>query len=273
MTILSLFQRAFFPKPTPAAKNCWQVVGSSRPGTAHIRRSKTCEDAIGWFISGELLVIAVADGAGSAAQAALGSTLAVRTALITLLDRHEKCPVAAETATQALASACQTTLNTLAARAAEVDGDPGDLASTLIVVVANRSFVAAAQVGDGAVVVKDGDGNLTSLTTPANGEFANETFLLGCSQWNDVRIHSLPTNPDHVIRIKSIAVFTDGIQRLALKLPRGDPHAPFFIPLFDRLERLAEPDMQKLLQDFLDSPQVNARTDDDKSLDAGNQAG
>ena len=27
-------------------------------------------------------------------------------------------------------------------------------------------------------------------------------------------------------------MFSDGLQRLALKLPEGTPHAPFFTPLF-----------------------------------------
>jgi hypothetical protein len=268
MNVFSLIRQVFRPKPSPADKSFrWRVAGCSRPGTAHLRRGRGCEDSIGWILQDDLLLIAAADGAGSAAHPKLGSVLTVRSALTDLWNHHTSvCPVTAGTATKALTSACQNTLNCLAARASEIAAEPRDLATTLILVVADRSFVAAAQVGDGAVVVKDDEGNLISLTTPTNGEFANETILLGCSQNIDVKIRSLPNKSSDVIRLKSIAIFTDGIQRMALKLPLGDPHPPFFTPLFDQFERLTESDMENLLGDFLDSPRVNARTDDDKTI-------
>ena len=268
MKIFSLIRRALRrPLPPPVENTCWKIADCSLPGTAHLRRGRDCEDAVGWFRNDGLLGIGLADGAGSAAQAALGSALAVRTALLTLWNHHlDICPITASSARHALVIASQQALNTLCDRAAEMRAEPRDLACTLILVVAARDFAFAAQVGDGAVVVKDGEGNLTALTTPTNGEFANETILLGCSPTIDLQIGSLPRMPADVFRLKSIAAFTDGIQRLALKLPQGDPHPPFFTPLFDRFEHLAEPDMEKLLQEFLESPRVNARTDDDKTI-------
>lgn len=263
MKILSLIRRAFFPLlPAVVPENSWKVAGCSLPGTTHQRRGRSCEDASDWFRSGELLAIAVADGAGSASQAALGSALAVRTALDTILDLHLKiCPITAKTATQTLGITCQKTRDTLCAKAIEIGVEPSDLASTLILVVANRTFVAAAQIGDGAVVVKDQEENLTALTTPMNGEFANETILMGCGSPVDVQYKSLAK-----FRLKSVAVFTDGLQRLALRMPQGIPHEPFFMPLFERLQRLSEPEMEKMLNEFLNSPRLEARTDDDKTL-------
>ena len=262
MNISAIIQQIFSLPAAEGKKGCWKVAGCSLPGTAHVRRGRTCEDSSDWFASNELLVIAVADGAGSAAQAAVGSALAVRTALRTIKDIHLKiCPITDKTATHALEITCQNTLNTLCAKAAESGTEPHDMASTLILVVATRSFVAAAQVGDGAVVVIDDKGNLTALTTPTNGEFANETVLLGCMPTLDVQIGTLTK-----FHLKSIAVITDGIQRLALRMPKGIPHEPFFNPLFERLQRLPESEMEKVLKEFLDSPRVNTRTDDDKTL-------
>jgi hypothetical protein len=192
----------------------------------------------------------------------LGSTLAVSTTLGSLLDSHTKvCPITSETAKSALALACQSTLNALSDKAAELDVEPRDLASTLILVVASQNFCAAAQIGDGAVVVTDDNENLIALTTPINGEFANQTALLGCMQTMDVQIGSLPE-----YRPKSIAVFTDGLQRLALRMPQGIPHEPFFRPLFKRFHDLPESEMENFLKEFLNSPRVNTLTDDDKTL-------
>lgn len=261
MNLLTKIWRTISPSSTAHKTKRWKVAGCSTPGTAHLRRGRFCEDSFGSLVSDDLLGIAVADGAGSAAQAALGSKLAVRTALLALRDQHLNCSITANNAKEALVAACRQTLNTLCDRAAEIGAEPRDLACTLIVVIARRNFVFAAQVGDGAVVLKDDDGNLHCLTTPTNGEFANETILMGCSQTLDVQICSFEKYP-----LKSIAVFSDGLQRLSLRMPECEPHVQFFQPLFERLQHLTEPGMEKFLQEFLVSPRVNNRTDDDKTL-------
>ncbi len=69
--------------------------------------------------------------------------------------------------------------------------------------------------------------------------------------------------------IEEIALFSDGLQMAALHYPSRTAHSPFFRsflePLraepFGRSERLSS-----ALARFLGTPEVNARTDDDKSL-------
>ncbi|MDR3560792.1 MAG: PP2C family serine/threonine-protein phosphatase [Negativicutes bacterium] len=263
MKFLSIIRRIRTrTRPVPAKKVRWKIAGCSLAGTTHIRRGRSCEDAVGWFIHGDLLVIAVADGAGSAAQPSLGSVVAVRGALTTLWNVSVLGnPICSENATEILGNTCQTTLNIMCRTAAELGIEPNELASTLIVVVANRTFCAAAHIGDGAVVVEDANGTLTTLTPPTNGEFANEVVLLGCLPTIDVKVNSLPEFP-----IKSVAVLSDGLQRVALQMPQCTPHAPFFSPIFDRLQCFSESEMESLLKEFLNSPRVNARCDDDKSL-------
>lgn len=110
-------------------------------------------------------------------------------------------------------------------------------------------------------VLQDVDGDIHALTKPANGEFANETILMGCSQTLDIHIHSFEE-----YRLKSIAVFSDGLQRLSLRMPECEPHVQFFEPLFERLQNVTEAEMEKFLQEFLVSARVNNRTDDDKTI-------
>ncbi|EJN10128.1 hypothetical protein PMI40_00215 [Herbaspirillum sp. YR522] len=65
------------------------------------------------------------------------------------------------------------------------------------------------------------------------------------------------------------AVFSDGIQRIALNMATNTPHEPFFAPFFKTLKSTTdeqEDQLQGLLAKFLASPQVNERTDDDKTL-------
>jgi hypothetical protein len=73
----------------------------------------------------------------------------------------------------------------------------------------------------------------------------------------------LPARPEKV------AVFSDGIQRLALNMATNTAHAPFFTPFFTVLATATaaqEDHLQAELARFLQSSAVNERTDDDKTL-------
>ena len=137
-----------------------------------------------------------------------------------------------------------------------------ELATTLILVVATPELVAAAQVGDGATVAGDSKGNIFSVTTPQSGQYINETtFLnspgaLGKAQvkvWRGAVAH--------------VAVFSDGIQMLGLKMPAGTPHTPFFAPLFRFIRDVVDDaEAKNLLESFLRSRRLTDTTHDDRTL-------
>jgi hypothetical protein len=57
------------------------------------------------------------------------------------------------------------------------------------------------------------------------------------------------------------------LANLALKIPEGTPHKPFFAPLFRFSgEWKEEEDAKQQLESFLRSPRVCERTDDDLTL-------
>jgi hypothetical protein len=247
-------------KPTPERK-CWKVAFGCVAGTRHLNQGRNCEDAVGSFVAGQLLGVAIADGAGSAPRGGLGATVAVRAALAAIQHAYlNGDPTTQGAAREILCSAFRCALKSLTDEAARCSLPPSDLACTLIVVISDGSFVAAGQVGDGSVVISDAAPELITLSTPTNGEFANETALLGCGAFVDVKL-SVANNP-----IREIAACTDGIQRLALNLPDGTPYAGFFGPLFRGIGELTEVDAERALAAFLLSPPVAARTDDDKTL-------
>jgi hypothetical protein len=64
-------------------------------------------------------------------------------------------------------------------------------------------------------------------------------------------------------------VLTDGLQMLSLVYASKQVHDPFFEPMFTVLRSAESEALQQLddqLHRFLDSPEVNNRTDDDKTL-------
>jgi hypothetical protein len=136
-------------------------------------------------------------------------------------------------------------------------------ATTLTVAVVAAGWFAAGQVGDGAVVALDEEDALFSATHLQKGEYANEThFLTGQDLLKHVQVTAVQKP------VKAFAVMSDGLVRLALRLPTGDPHPPFFKPLFAFAQKLNgnDPTAPAHLSSFLSSDRVNARTDDDKTL-------
>ena len=66
-----------------------------------------------------------------------------------------------------------------------------------------------------------------------------------------------------------LAVFSDGIERLALDFGAGEAHTGFFNGLFPHMRGLPEglsEGLAKQIEGFLGSERVNKRTDDDKTL-------
>jgi serine/threonine protein phosphatase PrpC len=161
-----------------------------------------------------------------------------------------------------LADAVKAARAAVEAEAAARQVSPRELSCTLLLALARPGLVAAAQIGDGAVVVADSSGQVSAVTTPSSGEYLNETTFL--------------TSPDAFERrqlatwrgeLAHWAMLTDGLQMLALKIPGGEAHAGFFTPLFAYLA--GQPDRaqaQAALGAFLRSPRVTAQADDDLTL-------
>jgi hypothetical protein len=67
--------------------------------------------------------------------------------------------------------------------------------------------------------------------------------------------------------VRALALTSDGLLRLVLKLPGYEPHPQFFRPLLTFVRETADENQaQADLADFLASERVCARTDDDKTL-------
>ena len=243
----------------------WRLVKASVQGVSHIKNDVSCQDNSAYDLHRDqspdhILIAAVADGAGSASFASDGSHIASQGSVLKASghfyaewhDSPEKY----------LKESLRYALELITIGTENENVDIREYATTLLLLVAAPDFIAVAQVGDGAVVVGDADGKIFALTKPQNGEHANETVFL--------------TSPDAVEnaeiviwrgKVKHLAVFTDGLQRLALQMPEGTAHAPFFKPLFAFVENMTDADKARQeLESFLYSPRIAERTDDDLTL-------
>ncbi|WP_341525865.1 PP2C family serine/threonine-protein phosphatase [Nostoc sp. UHCC 0302] len=243
----------------------WQVVAASVCGTSHIKTKQLCQDAHHWqILADNLLVAAVADGAGSASLGKVGAMVAVETAIENIAVKQITRDSLSDdyNVRSLLTDALLAAKKAVEDEAAASGKQPQDLATTLIIMVATPEVVAVAQIGDGLAVAKDRMGNLLALTTPDHGEYINETTFL-------TSLNALETAQMRLWRedIVNVSVLTDGLQMLALNMVVGEPHKPFFFPLFDFVVKTEDRTQAKeQLVRFLSSDRITQRTDDDLTL-------
>lgn len=240
-------------------------MGSSVRGASHIKADLPCQDANEWQCPRPgLLVAAVADGAGSAKESQTGARIACRTAIDRLI-----CDLAVTGngsagagLLPALRSAVAAAREAVFAEAERMKLPARELASTLMLVAAEPDQVAAAQIGDGAALVLTMGYELEALTQPVESEYLNETlFLTGDNALEQLQTREWIGTP------RGLALFTDGLQMLALKWPERTPHKPFFEPLFRFVEGEFDPQLRlERLEKFLQSPRIAQRADDDLTL-------
>jgi hypothetical protein len=244
----------------------WKVIGQSVIGTSHTATGKTCEDAVQCKLvrvnGDDALICFVSDGAGSASHAAEASVLAVATGceILTGWVQDDK-----EIDDAALLELAELIYDKLAALAEEKELPLNEFSCTLLGFVVLPQKAGFLQIGDGAIARNDDSGYFTPLWWPHNGEYQNTTtFLI-----DDPNLRNLKTR---VIDepITEVAIFTDGLQMLALNNETETVHQPFLNDLFKVLRMVETPEHLEILNNrltgYLAGDSINSRTDDDKTL-------
>lgn len=245
----------------------WRFVNAAARGTSHDASGTPCQDDcfvdMAESASGEaVLVAAVADGAGSAERSEVGSGIACASLVARMIETLQHCEVVELEAADAESwlAGVRTEIDACAARE---NSDIRQFACTILGCAIGERAAVFFQIGDGAIVASEGDG-LHPVFWPEAGEYANMTRFLTDS---DFAAHLFFARRDAAV--DEVALFSDGLQRLALVFEDRSVHAPFFDPMLQQLRGQpagpAEVFVLPLLR-FLSSDAVNARTDDDKSL-------
>lgn len=243
----------------------WKLLFQSVRGTGHVRAGQPCQDAclarLAPSCTGPTLLLACADGAGSAAHSATGARLACRQLLRFIqADLADNLPVEWIDRDTVLSWYLRVR-RVLEEEAARLEVAVGQLATTLLVALLGENAAVFGQVGDGVIVTRDGD-DYAAVFWPQSGEYINTTNFV-----TDADLEANVAFDSRSERVEEAALLSDGLQGLALHYASRRTHQPFFAPLFARL-RNARPGegLALALRRFLDGEAVNARTDDDKTL-------
>lgn len=238
----------------------WKFLCQSVEGTSHKKTSIGCQDSSFAALHAGVLLLAVADGAGSAANAADGSKLAVSTAAALMTSFLDSGKRESDINADVLRGWMSDIHAVLEADATGRTISSRELACTMLIAIVGEKSAAFAQIGDGAMVILDGAA-YRPVFWPATGEFHNTTFFVTESRFNDnIQIEVLDR------AIDELALFSDGLEMLALNYANKAAHAPFFAPLFRSLRSGSPVELAEPMRQFLDSKAINDRTDDDKTL-------
>lgn len=239
----------------------WHTIGLSVAYPA----KPVCQDAHRWLcLAEDTLLITVADGAGTAPLAEVGSEIACRASLDFMVTHapKETLPKSEKEWRNLIHASLRAALDALQKEAEARQAPLSYLSTTLIVAVATPEGVVVGQVGDGMVFVADGNGEIVGLTAPDRGEYSNETCMLTSASALETVQFAVWQSP-----VTGIAATTDGLLPITTTLPFYKPYAPFFTNLFAFLRKTADPtEAETKLRGFLLSDRVQNGTGDDLTL-------
>ncbi|MGM3307925.1 PP2C family serine/threonine-protein phosphatase [Anabaena sp. WFMT] len=247
----------------------WKAIVRSATGTSHQEQKIPCQDYGDYRIFNDVIVGAVADGAGSAKYSQIGSKLAVETVIKCFADINEyphklgfSQPLSQPEAKDFFAKIVNQVIAKLHNQADTKNYAVNDLACTLLVFIATPEWVATMQIGDGFIVVRSQDSEYQLLFEPDKGEFFNETtFITSANALDEMQVKVISGQQDF------ICASTDGLEKVAIRLSDWQPFPPFFKPFEEYLREINNPeDDDHYIIDFLNSERLNSRTDDDKTL-------
>ncbi len=246
----------------------WKVIAQKTAGTSHLKKDVPCEDAFAYDIvkdaeGHEVFFACVSDGAGSAKFGGLAAEYVTENAIQKLRQIFTTSHTIVEEDIYIIAEQLH---DELSAISFENQTDLKDFSCTFLGFILFEDSGIFFQIGDGAIVrCTDGDTTLVPVYWPQNGEYQNTTnFLVQDKKLSNLWIR---TTAD---KTSKVAVFTDGLQNLALANDTQSVHQPFFMNMLLHLETARTPESISLFNEklllFLQGEQVNARTDDDKTL-------
>ena len=190
----------------------WQVHGASVRGRSHAHRGEHRDDAIACVARDGLLVLAVADGAGSSALSRIGAAVVADVATHRTAARHAadaQNPDATSRLGTAMAHAVHDAAMKLHALATTAEVSPTAFRTTLLLVAMAGDLMLVSQVGDGAVLVQKNDGTVQRVGGARDTMWAGEVTCFvpdPCAMTAAAEFRQLDAR-----EVALVALLTDGI--------------------------------------------------------------
>jgi hypothetical protein len=205
-------QCAVEPRVVAHHSSAWNVLGASVRGRSHAHRSEHRDDAVACGEQDGVLVLAVADGAGSSALSRVGAAVTAQMCLDRTLARVRAAATATDPVTAlgtAMAHAVHDAATRLHELAALAEVLPSAFRTTLIVVAIHGDVILVSRIGDGAVLVEKRDGSISVIGDDRVSAWAGEVQCFvpdPCAVSAAAELRQLQAS-----EVRLIALMTDGI--------------------------------------------------------------
>jgi hypothetical protein len=245
----------------------WRFAKAMVEGPSHAKTGTPCEDfcfveTVPNAAGQDVLIAGISDGAAGAKHAALAAETACASLRDTLTSWSTGIRSVSEAGPPDARAWVQRVHDAIRAHA-RTEGELIEYWCTLLFVVADSDQALIGQVGDGAIVVGDGQA-YRPVFWPGSDNPNNETYFV-----------SEPDVSDHLWvevlheRPRDIALFSDGLEPIVLRYKDRTARSSIFRTVFSQLHR--EPPgcsttLNRELERFLRSDAVVAHTYDDRTL-------
>ncbi len=247
----------------------WRVAAASVIGQAHLNQNTVCQDrflteSVETSNDGEILIAAVADGAGSTTDGQRGAETACGLFVNQAAEFLKIAPI--ESFTEEFGRRWIAFFQQQIAGKARLEKkEMREFATTFIGAVVGQKCAAFYQVGDGGAVFSfDGKQGSYQFAVPqVEAEYVNQTeFLTDDAAAESLRFARLDAP------IEDLILFSDGVFSVAVDYQIGKPHEPFLMPMIAPLRNgsSGKTELNEKLEKFLASPRINGKTDDDKTI-------
>lgn len=195
-----------------ARSGAWQVLGASVRGRSHAHRGEYRDDALATLTVGDLMLLAVADGAGSSALSRIGAAATAQMVVERTAERFAASAGAGAVSSRlgtAMAHAVHDAalhLHTLADTAAL---PPSAFRTTLLLVAVCGDLLLVSQVGDGAVLLQRTDGSVARIGATRATAWAGEVTCFvpeACAMTEAAALRQA-----NAADVTLIALMTDGV--------------------------------------------------------------
>jgi hypothetical protein len=245
----------------------WRWASARATGTSHLRRNAPCDDfgaALEVKSATETVFVqTVSDGAGSAPHARFGARFVCAAMARALRHALAKKPLS-EIADDEILGWLDGVRDGIAHLAAAKNSKPRNFAATMVCAAIGQGTSIVLHIGDGAFIYRKRAGLWRVASWPVQGEYAGTTHFVTDDTLPPIAITRITG------RVVESAMFSDGLERMALSFEKRGPFTPFFETMLAPLRGAKGSGRNKLLSShlhsFLESAAVNARTDDDKTL-------
>ena len=185
--------KASLPSPVETWKKAWTMQEYAARGRSHVAKNIPCQDKVCHATFTGAFVIALADGAGSAAHSEIGAELATKVTC-DFISKNFDSIIETINAVEVKKNILNNILDAFHKVIDDTRWELSSLACTLLFAAVKGTTCLIGHIGDGVICCRKEE-KLKAISLPSNGEFANSTtFVTSPNALSDFRLYKGKTD-------------------------------------------------------------------------------